>query len=63
MRNICVVTGTRAEYSLLKPVLKAIKSHPKLKLQLLVTGMHLSKKFGYSINQIKKDGFKIDAIV
>lgn len=63
MRNICVVTGTRAEYSLLKPVFKAIKSHPKLKLQLLVTGMHLSKKFGYSINQIKKDGFKIDAIV
>lgn len=63
MRKICVVTGTRAEYGLLKPVLKAIKNHPKLKLQLLVAGMHLSKKFGYTINEIKNDGFKIDGEV
>ena len=62
-RKICVVTGTRAEYGLLYPVMKAIKSNPKLKLQVFVTGMHLEKKFGYSADEIKKDGFKVDAEV
>jgi len=63
MRKIAVVTGTRAEYGILKPVLKAIKTHPRLNLALIVTGMHLSKEFGYTIKEIRKDGFKIDAKV
>lgn len=63
MRKIAVVTGTRAEYGILKPVLKAIKTHPHLDLALIVTGMHLSKEFGYTIKEIKKDGFKIDTKV
>jgi len=61
MKKIAVVTGTRAEYGILKPVLKAVKSHPKLGLSLIATGMHLSKEFGYTIKEIEKDGFKIDA--
>jgi GDP/UDP-N,N'-diacetylbacillosamine 2-epimerase (hydrolysing) len=59
-RIICVLTGTRAEYGLLKPVMSAINKHSKLELKLIVTGMHLSKEFGYSINEIKKDCFKVD---
>ena len=59
-RKIMVITGTRAEYGILKPILNAIKKHPKIELSLLVTGMHLSHEFGYTINDIKKDGFNID---
>ncbi len=59
--KIAVVTGSRSEYGLLRPILAEIVKHPKLKLSLIVTGMHLSKKFGYTITDIEKDGFKIDA--
>ena len=60
MRKICVITGTRAEYGLLKNILCKIKSNNKLKLQLVVTGTHLSEEFGYTINEILKDKFEID---
>jgi UDP-N-acetylglucosamine 2-epimerase (non-hydrolysing)/GDP/UDP-N,N'-diacetylbacillosamine 2-epimerase (hydrolysing) len=63
MRKIAVVTGTRAEYGILKSVLKAIKTNPKLDLALIVTGMHLSEEFGRTIKEIENDGFKIDAKV
>ena len=49
MKKICVVTGSRAEYGLIKPVLEIIKKSPELKLQLIVTGTHLSSKFGYTV--------------
>lgn len=60
MRKILVVTGTRAEYGLLYWTMKAIQEDKDLKLQLIVTGSHLSKEYGYTVEQIKKDGFKID---
>ena len=63
MKKICVVTGSRADYGLLKYLIKYISVSNKLKLQLLVTGSHLSKKFGNTINFIKKDGFKIECKV
>ena len=63
MRKVCVVTGTRAEYGLLKPVMEAIKKTKNLKLILIVAGMHLSKEFGYTKKEIIKDGFKIDSEV
>ena len=59
-RKICVVTGTRAEYGLLKEVLREIENEPSLSLQLIVTGMHLSKIFGNTIEEIRNDGFQID---
>ncbi len=62
-RKILITTGTRAEYGILRPLLKAISASKKLELILVVTGMHLSKKHGYTINEIKKDGFKIHATV
>lgn len=59
-RKICVVTGSRAEYGLLSPLLKEIDRDPELSLQLIVTGMHLSPEFGLTFKEIERDGFKID---
>lgn len=61
MKKIAVITGTRAEYGILKPVLSEIDKHPDLDLSLVVIGMHLLKEFGYTIKEIEKDGFKIEA--
>lgn len=60
MRKIAVVTGTRAEYGLLKNTLNKIKENNNLELQLIVTGTHLSENFGYTIDEILEDGFKVD---
>lgn len=60
MINVCVVTGTRAEYGLLKPLIQRIRDSNLLKLQLLVTGAHLSPEFGLTYKQIEADGFEID---
>tara|TARA_B100002019_G_scaffold293510_1_gene321757 strand:- start:2397 stop:3557 length:1161 start_codon:yes stop_codon:yes gene_type:complete len=60
IRNICVVTGTRAEYGLLYWLMKLIKKNKNYNLQLVVTGAHLSKKHGNTYKQIINDGFKID---
>ena len=57
-RKICYVTGTRAEYGLMRHTLKEISK--EFDLSLIVTGMHLCPEFGYTISEIEKDGFKID---
>src|SRR5690349_6622153 len=61
--KICVATGTRAEYGLLKPLIDQIRVVPEWQLQLLVTGAHLSPEFGLTYKQIEDDGFEIDAKV
>jgi GDP/UDP-N,N'-diacetylbacillosamine 2-epimerase (hydrolysing) len=58
--KICVFTGTRADYGLLKPLISKIDNDKDLTLQLLVSGMHLSSEFGNTIQEIKNDGFKIN---
>lgn len=60
MRKICVVTGTRAEYGLLRWVMQGIQDDPLLKLQVIATGMHLSPEFGLTYLAIEQDGFNID---
>ena len=60
MKKICVVTGSRAEYGLLRWVLEGIKKSKLLKLQLIVTGLHLLPEFGLTSNSIVNDGFNID---
>ena len=62
-RKITVITGTRAEYGLLYPVMRAIQDHPELDLSIIATGMHLSPEHGYTITEIENDGFKVDAAV
>ncbi len=61
--KICIVTGTRAEYGLLKPLIEKIREVDDFTLQLLVTGAHLSPEFGLTYRQIEADGYKIDAKV
>jgi UDP-hydrolysing UDP-N-acetyl-D-glucosamine 2-epimerase len=59
MRQIAVVTGTRAEYGLLRALLKEITRTSTLALRLMVTGAHLSPRFGSTYREIKADGFPI----
>jgi GDP/UDP-N,N'-diacetylbacillosamine 2-epimerase (hydrolysing) len=59
-RKVCVITGTRAEYGLLRWVMQGIKDAPELTLQVIATGMHLSPEFGLTYHEIEKDGFQID---
>jgi GDP/UDP-N,N'-diacetylbacillosamine 2-epimerase (hydrolysing) len=60
MRKICIVTGTRAEYGLLRWVMDAVCTASGLELQVIATGMHLSPEFGLTYREIEKDGFIID---
>ena len=60
MKRICVVTGTRAEYGLLKELISEINGDKEVELQLIVTGMHLSPEFGFTYKEIERDGFFIN---
>lgn len=61
--HLAVVTGTRAEYGLLYPLLKEIEKSQQLKYSLIVTGSHLSPHHGNTIDEIKKDNIPISHIV
>jgi UDP-N-acetylglucosamine 2-epimerase (non-hydrolysing)/GDP/UDP-N,N'-diacetylbacillosamine 2-epimerase (hydrolysing) len=62
-RKVAVFTGNRAEYGLQYPVLKAIAANPNLEYYLLVSGAHLQEDFGSTVEEIKKDGFKVHSEV
>lgn len=62
-RTICVATGSRADYGLLRSLLAAIQADIDLNLQVIATGMHLSPEFGLTIQQIETDGFSVNARV
>lgn len=62
-KRIAVVTGTRAEYGLLVSLMRAVAAHPRLELQLVATGIHLLRRFGHTIDQIRADGWRVDAAV
>ena len=62
MKKILIVTERRADYSKFRQILFAIEKSNKLDYELVVTGSHLLKKHGYTINEIKKDGFKISKL-
>jgi len=59
-RKICAITGTRAEYGLLRWLMQGIQDDPELALQIIATGMHLSPEFGLTYREIEQDGFRID---
>jgi len=59
-RKICVITGSRAEYGLLSPILIKIQESNKLDLQLISTSSHHSTEYGLTYKQIENDGFTID---
>lgn len=60
MKKICIVTATRAEYGLLKPIIDKIHRSEMVELKLVVTGMHLSPEFGLTYKEIEEDGYPID---
>ncbi|MDP3954703.1 MAG: UDP-N-acetylglucosamine 2-epimerase [bacterium] len=53
-KKIAYITGTRADFGLMTPILKAISKNPKLGLQVYATGVHLMKEFGYTFEQVRK---------
>ena len=58
---VCVVTGTRADYGLLRPLLLLLRISPAVELHLVATGSHLSRAFGGTLDEIQADGFPIHA--
>ena len=59
MKKICVITGSRADYGLLKWLILFLQKDKKIISSLIVTGTHLAKNYGYTVDAIKKDGLKI----
>jgi UDP-N-acetylglucosamine 2-epimerase (non-hydrolysing)/GDP/UDP-N,N'-diacetylbacillosamine 2-epimerase (hydrolysing) len=62
-RRIGVVTGTRAEYGYLRPLMRSLLRHDRLELRIYASGMHLLKEYGDSIKEIESDGFKVSEVV
>lgn len=60
MKKICIVTATRAEYGLLKPVIDKVYRLEETELRLVVTGMHLSPEFGLTYREIEQDGYPVE---
>jgi UDP-hydrolysing UDP-N-acetyl-D-glucosamine 2-epimerase len=60
-RKVAVVTGARSEYGLLFWLLKEFQQNPDIELQLIVTGAHLKKELGFTVQTIEGDGFLVDA--
>ncbi len=63
MRKICIFTGSRAEYGLLRWVMQGIQDTLELTLQVVASGMHLSSEFGMTIQEIRADGFEPDETI
>lgn len=59
-KRICVLTATRAEYGLLKPIIAKLNTVPEFDVRIAVTGMHLSPEFGLTYREIEQDSFIID---
>ncbi|VEJ09831.1 UDP-N-acetylglucosamine 2-epimerase [Actinobacillus delphinicola] len=63
MKKILYVTGSRAEYGIVKRLLKKLQNDNSIDFRLAVTGMHLSEKYGSTYKVIEEDGIKIDYII
>jgi len=57
--KVCVISGSRAEYGILKLIMRKIKAEDQLELQVLITGSHLSRRFGLTVESVQSDGFEI----
>ena len=58
--KIAVLTGTRAEYGLLSPLMADIAADPRLELRPVITGAHLREEYGLTVREIEKDGFSTE---
>ncbi len=59
-KTVLAVTGSRAEYGILYPLLSLLRRDPAFSLRLAATGMHLSRRFGMTVDEIERDGFRVD---
>lgn len=62
-RKICVITGTRAEYGLLRALMGELREASGMELQIIATGAHLAEAHGNTLHEIESDGFKVDETV
>ena len=62
VKNILYVTGTRADYGLMHETLKLLDEDESIQLDVVATGMHLMREFGYSIDEIKMDNFNLHIV-
>ena len=60
MKKIAILTATRAEYGLLAPVIRKLNMEPEIDVRVVVTGMHLCREFGMTVDEIRQDGVHID---
>jgi GDP/UDP-N,N'-diacetylbacillosamine 2-epimerase (hydrolysing) len=60
MKKACIVTGSRAEYGILQPLIYKLSKDEEIEVQIIATGMHLSPEFGLTYKQIERDGYKIN---
>lgn len=60
VKTIAMLTSSRADYGLLRPLIRRIREHPDLDLKLIVTGAHLDHRYGSTWEEITNDGFVID---
>jgi GDP/UDP-N,N'-diacetylbacillosamine 2-epimerase (hydrolysing) len=58
-RKICYITGTRADFGLMQSTLQAIQRAPQLDLSIIVTGMHLSERYGNTVHDIQAAGLPV----
>ena len=63
MKKICFITGTRADYGIMAPVMQQVAKSPDAILQIVATNMHMSPNFGMTVNEIEADGFTVDVKV
>ncbi len=61
-RHVAVVTGARADYGLLRPVMDAVRARPDLRLSVIATGPHLDHRYGHTVDQIVADGFSVASV-
>ena len=59
-RKVCIVTGTRADWGLLSPIADELRSRDDIELQIIATNMHLSPRYGHTIDEIIDGGFDVD---
>ncbi|MGB9611779.1 MAG: UDP-N-acetylglucosamine 2-epimerase, partial [Bryobacteraceae bacterium] len=62
-RKICVVLVDRANYGRMKPVMEAIREHPRLELQVLAAGTMVLERFDQPVELVRNDGFPVDGLV
>lgn len=61
MKKLCIITGTRAEWGLLSGLATALNARDDVRLQIIATNMHLSPKYGHTVDEIRAAGFMVDA--